>query len=82
MWGWMHGNGSGWGFGMVGMGLFWIVLLVVLVWVVRMVWARGSPRGGSRLDAPETPLDVLKKRYARGEINRTEYEERRKDLLS
>jgi putative membrane protein len=78
---WM--NGGGWFMG--GMWVFWIFLLVVLVLVVR--WAAtgfrqgdsGVTRGdGSR--AVETPEDVLKKRYARGEISREEFQSKLRDV--
>jgi putative membrane protein len=70
---------------MGGMWVFWIFLLVVLVLVVR--WAAtgfrqgdsGVTRGdGSR--AVETPEDVLKKRYARGEISREEFQSKLRDV--
>lgn len=74
---WMHG--WRWEFGMWGMGLFWVVLVVLLVvLVVRLVADRSPAREPPRGD--ETPLEILKRRYARGEIDRAEYEERRRDL--
>jgi putative membrane protein len=76
MWHW--GDGFGWGLGMLGMAVFWIVVIVALVWVARLVWDRGGPRESSR--PPETPLEILQRRYARGEIDRAEYEEKRRDL--
>lgn len=61
--------------------IFMLVPLVVLIAVV-VIAARwfGSPwRAGDR--PPErTPLDVLKERFARGEIDKEEYEERRRVL--
>lgn len=68
----MYGFGSG---GWFGMGLWWIVLIVI---VGLLLW-RGF--AGSSASAPnESALEVLKKRYARGEINRDEYEQKRRDL--
>jgi putative membrane protein len=58
-------------------GLFWLVLLglavVGLVTVVRSLFG-GNPR------SPSSALAILQERYARGEINREEYEQRRRDL--
>ena len=67
-----------WPFGGMVMGILWVVLLVALIyWIVRVT-------GGHRYSLPEThredPLEILKKRYARGEINRQEYERMKKDL--
>jgi putative membrane protein len=43
----------------------------------------GLRRGEPPHEMPrETPLEILKKRYARGEISRGEYEQMRKDLES
>lgn len=74
-----------WGMGLVH-GLLWLVLLVVgIVLLVRLVSRESRdmrewrPGGGGR-DAPETALDILKKRYARGEIDKPEFDARKKDL--
>jgi len=77
---WWHGMDSfGWGFGMAFMGLFWIAIVLLIVWLVRSISDRSSER---RPPPPptETPLEILQKRYARGEINRAEFEEKRRDL--
>lgn len=47
--------------------IFWLVLIVVVVWVVGSAW-----RPGSR--ARETPLEVLQRRLATGEITPEAYE--------
>ncbi|HFD86234.1 MAG TPA: SHOCT domain-containing protein [Gammaproteobacteria bacterium] len=60
------------------MWLFWILLVVVAVWGVSAV-SRGG-RGVS--ERRTTPLEILKERYARGEIDKEEFEAKRKDLLS
>jgi len=58
--------------------LFW--LLVVIGVILLIVWAvRRTSRQEHRWDE-ETALDILKKRYARGEINKEEYETMKKDL--
>jgi len=78
-WGMMGGFGGGFG----GLGMFfWLILLVVIVAAV--VWfMRSNVRPPS--DTPQirrsSALDVLEERYARGEIQREEYLEKRKDLL-
>jgi len=58
--------------------LFWLLVVIgvilLIVWVVRQTSGREGGRGG------ETALDILKKRYARGEISKEEYERMKDDL--
>lgn len=61
---------------MFGMSLFWILPLVLVAWAF-FAFARRTPvRPGDRGGNAETPLEVLKRRYANGEITSSEYEER------
>lgn len=80
MWGHYGWDGWGWagmGFGMIGMSLFWILLVIALVALVRGMWGSGNPpESGQR----RTALDILKERYARGEIERDEFEQKKRDL--
>ncbi len=64
------------GFGMLFMVLFWVVLIVGVVLLVR--WFLGS----SGFTRGESALEILKKRYARGEIDHQEFEEKKRDLLA
>jgi len=78
MW-WGHMNDYGWGWGGMGIGmlLIWILLMVVLVLLAKSIWNAGAGKSGS----PEkSALDILKERYARGEIGREEYEQKKRDL--
>ncbi|HHJ15821.1 MAG TPA: SHOCT domain-containing protein [Gammaproteobacteria bacterium] len=59
------------------MWIFWILLVVVIV-VVAKALSGGSPSAGS--PASEAPLEILRKRYARGEIDEAEFERRRNEL--
>ncbi len=62
------------GIGMLILGLvFWILVIAGLVLLIKYLW---EGRGGQ-----ETALEVLKKRYARGEISKEEFEDKKKDLL-
>jgi putative membrane protein len=66
-----------WGWGGGIMMILWMILIVALIyWVVR-----AARRGGNQLFQPESAIEILKKRYARGEISKEEFEERKKDLL-
>lgn len=77
----MHGHGMMNGWGMVGplmwifMLLFWGFAILGVVCAIRWSLTRGRPR-----IERETPLDILKARYARGEIGREEFERVKKDL--
>jgi putative membrane protein len=79
--GWHMGPGmiGGWGMGWI-MLLFWILVLVGLIliikWLLQMTSGDKKPTGGLRA------IDILKERYARGEINKTEFEAIRKDLAT
>lgn len=78
MWGY-DGFGFGWGGMGIGMLLFWALIIAVVVALVRGL-------GGARSAASEprarerTALDVLGERYARGEIDKNEFEQKRRDL--
>jgi putative membrane protein len=74
--GMMHGYGWMGGLGMgLGMLVFWGLIIVLIYLLVQ------SPSGASSArQHPSTPLDVLKRRYAAGEISREQYEQMRKDL--
>lgn len=77
MWGY---DGYGWGgFGMgIGMFLFWGLIIAVIVLLVR---GFGSRSGSNEPRLREkTALDILGERYARGEIDKSEFEEKRRDL--
>lgn len=69
-WGWM------WVVGALHMILFWAVLILLIVGLVK--WVSGpAGRGGDG-----RALEILKERYARGEIGKDEFEQRKRDLLA
>ena len=74
-WGW------GWGhmiFGSLFMLLFWAAIIVGIVVVIRWLVGAGHTAAGSpRFDAA---LDILRERFARGEIDKEEYDERKRHL--
>jgi putative membrane protein len=77
MMGW--GGYGGYGMGIVGgllMLLFWGLIIVGLLLGVRWLWDRGRPEAG----VGEALLDILKRRYARGEISKEEYDRMKQDL--
>lgn len=68
------GWGGGMGFGGTVMILFWVLVIIGVVLVVR--WAANQSGGG------RTALQILQERYARGELQREEYEQKKKDLTA
>ena len=80
----MMGWGGGW-YGMVFGPLFMILVLAVVIAVVVLLvrWLGGPWQGPmSQLPGPlgRTPIDILKERFARGEIDKDEFDERRRLL--
>jgi putative membrane protein len=79
--GWGMGQGWGFGHGLFGilwMVLFWGALIALIVFVVRKF--SGSTGRSGTSERGSTPIDILKERFARGEIDKKEFEERRKIL--
>lgn len=80
-WGYWH-DGWGWGhmlFGSLMMILFWGGLILLIVLAVRYL-GHGSAGGGERLTRAKTPLQILEERFARGEIDKEEFEQRKRAL--
>lgn len=68
--------------GMNGMWMnwiFWLVIIGLIIWLILTSGKRNYPEKNIPFDN-ETPLDILKKRYAKGEINKEQFEQMRKDL--
>ena len=76
----MHDGMMNWGWGgMVFQGLFWLVIVIVVVWAIRYFTGQrqiGSTHSGN------SALDILKRRYANGEIDKQEFEQKKKDLIA
>jgi putative membrane protein len=79
----MMGWGGG-GYGMIFGPLFMILVLAAVIAVVVLLvrWLGGQSQGAAPNQAPpgRTPLDILKERFARGEIDKEEFEQRRRVL--
>lgn len=73
-WGW--GGSGGMYFGSLLMVLFWVLVVLGIVALARwLFYAQGAGSG-------KRPLEILKERYARGEITREQYEQMRRDVES
>lgn len=76
--GYQHMHMWGWHGGMMFHPLLWLLVLAVLVALVAR--AGGWGRHGYYRRRPGGALDILEERFARGEIDKTEFEEKRKLL--
>jgi len=68
-----------WGYGGLFMLLSWGILIIGSVLLIRWFTQQGKP---SAPHQQESPIDILKKRYARGEIDKDEFEEKKEALFS
>ena len=69
--------GMGFGFGGTGMIIFWIVILAALVYFVKYLVTRDRHHEGD-----SGAMEILKKRYASGEISKDEFNRLRHELKS
>lgn len=73
---------GGWGGGLWGFG----GLLGLCLWVLLLIWLLYALLGHSKKEEANpptpspTPLDILKKRYAQGDISKKDFEIMKKDL--
>lgn len=79
-----YGPGMMWdgGYGMFFGPIFMILTLVVVIAAIVLLvqWLGGGSWQGAQKPAGPAPLDILKARFARGEIDQKEFESRRKVL--
>jgi putative membrane protein len=75
MW-YFDGTWGGWQiFGMVMMSVFWIAIIALIIWGIKRFTEDTKSTTGK--DA----LDIIKERYARGEISKEEFQQLKKDLF-
>ena len=55
--------------------IWWLCLIILIAWLFTKPW-----KGSGQKSKKETPLDILKNKFARGEISKEEYEEKKKML--
>jgi putative membrane protein len=81
-WGMGSGMAGGYGMGVFGsifMIAFWILLLAGVFFLVRWL-VRGSSGHSGDARSGSSALEILEQRYARGEIDREEFEQKKRDL--
>jgi len=80
MMGWNSGGGMG-SLGWLGMGVFWLILLGLIVWlVVRLLPASGSSNTAAR-GTGDSALDILDRRLANGQLDLGSWQGQRAALL-
>ncbi len=67
---------GGYGFGALWMLFWWVLVIALIIFLVR--WAMRQVKG----EGGRSAIEILKERYAKGEIDRKEFEERMKDIKS
>jgi len=81
MMGWGYGFG---GFGMFFMLFFWIGIIALVFWFISRAMAgpsnQAAGNGGGSISAQESPLDILRRRYASGEISKEEFDAMQREL--
>lgn len=76
---WGYSFDGGWFIMMFG-GVLLIAVLVVLAWALIRWFERKAPAPGSSTPANASALEILRQRYARGEIDTATYEQMREQL--
>ncbi len=69
-----YGYRMGMGFGWLWMLAILIITISLVLWIAKNLFAQNKIQN-------ETAMDILRQRYARGEIDKTEFEQRKNDLL-
>ena len=86
MWGWpnMMGGFFGGGIGWIGMILGFIFFILIIIGIILLiVWiVKRTNQPGTEVRTDNKALEALKERYAKGEINKEQYESIKKDLSS
>ncbi len=82
MWGYRSGpEMMSWGGWMAPFGMIiWLLILALIVAGVVWLFRALMPQPRDNIGRRSSALDVLEQRYARGEINRDEYLEKRRDI--
>lgn len=73
---WDYSLGWGWGmgFGWLFMFLFWVLIILGIIYLVKLII------GGEKKGKEDDPLEILKRRYAKGEISEEEFKKMKEDV--
>ncbi len=61
--------------------IIWLIVIAVVIWAIVTLVNRSQPPPSSP-PQQETAMEILKKRYARGDISKEEFQEKKRDLES
>jgi putative membrane protein len=71
----MTGFGMGFGgFGFIFMALFWIVIIGLGIWLLSNLFPKNKASSLADESGSESAVEILRRRYARGELTKEEYE--------
>lgn len=79
----MHWGDYSWGIGFwMGLGwlfiiLFWVLVILGIIYLVKLVVGVGAGKKGTDT---ETPLEILKRRYAKGEVTKEQFDQMKEDI--
>lgn len=73
---WNYDCGMEAGFGWLLKVIFWILIVLGVVYLIKFIVG-----GAKRMEREDAPHDILKKRYAKGEVSKDEFEEKKKDII-
>lgn len=76
-----YGNGGYWWMGIIGLAVQ-LLIVVGIIWLISMFFRRKSSSNSGILGRQNSGLDILRERYARGEIDSEEFQIRKQDLES
>jgi putative membrane protein len=68
------------GYAGFGGAFMWLIVIIVIAVIVYLVYNRNFGAGGSFGGGRESPMDILKTRYAKGEISKEEFERLKRDI--
>jgi putative membrane protein len=71
-----YGFGNEWWMGWIMMLAFWLLVIVGIVVLIRV--ATGT---AARRDGADTPLEILRRRYAAGELSKEQFEQMKRDVV-
>ena len=79
----MHWGNYSWGIefwmglGWLFMIIFWVLIILGVVYLVKLIAGTGAKKEATK---DETPLEILKKRYAKGEITKEQFDQMKEDI--
>jgi putative membrane protein len=73
------GYGMDWFMGIVNI-IFWVAVIIGVIYLIKWLAASSRQGGGHQAKTEDSAMEILRKRYAAGEINKEEFEEKKRYL--